>query len=178
MFSDKEIQAYKKISAPPEVLCKIKSSTENRKVFPRMAFVRAAGALAACVAIVIALAIFLRTPSPDIVCNGQELSDSIVFYDITPASDMRESTVFSVPFELYLSEDTDISVSFGNLVDADGETLEKTLKKGKVEALWLLNGSDRPETCEMVLEGKKNTTVITLIYDENNKSVNVTKSTK
>ncbi len=178
MFSDKEIQAYKKISAPPELYGKIKSSVTTKSRFIPSVVIKTVGAVAACFIIAVAIMMFGANPEPDIICNGQELQSSMLFYDISPASDKRESSVLSVPFEIELREDTEIVLSCGRLVTSEGESVDGILKKGKLEIWWEIPESDKKIDCEMVLKGEKTTTVITLTYDNAKKAVRATKTTK
>ncbi len=178
MFSDKEIQAYKKISAPPELYKKIKGSVSAKNRLIPSVVIKTVGAVAACFLIAVAVLIFGAKTSPDIVCNGQELQSSVLFYDISPATDKRESTVLSVPFELELREDTELILSYGRAVTSEGETVEGILKEGKLEIWWEIPKGDKHVNCEMVLKGEKTTTVITLTYDKAEKAVRATKTTK
>ena len=181
MFSDKEIQAYKKISAPPELYSEIKSSAVTKNRFASPVLIKTMGAVAACLVIAVAVMIFAQKPEHSIVCNGQELRDSVLFYDISPVSDMREFTAspkIAIPFELDLREDTEITVSQGETVTADGKVIEGTVKEGKIELWWEIPKSNSDISCEMMLKGEKSTTVITLTYDNEAKAVRATKITK
>ena len=178
MFSDKQIETYKKISAPPELYDKIKSSSEKRSRFIPASVLRIAGAVAACLVLVSAVLLLMGRPSPEIICNGQVLEDSVLFYDISPASDMRVSPVFTVPFEFELTGDTEITVSYGRLVTPEGDEVDSTSFKGKTEIWWELPRKGEDLSCEMVLEDKNGTTRITLSYDDTEKTIRATKETK
>ena len=175
MFSDKEIQAYKKISAPPELYYNVKSSAVEKSRIRVSVIIKTLGAVAACFMIAVAVMIFASTKSPDINCNGQSLNSSILFYDVSPVSDTRESTALVVPFTFELHEDVEITLSKGRLIDADGEAIEGTFKKGEIEVFWEIPRSDKQIDCEMVLKGEKNTTVIELNYDKTEKTITVIK---
>ena len=140
--------------------------------------IRIAGAVAACLVLMSAVLLLMGSPSPEIICNGQVLESSLLFYDISPASDMRASPVFSVPFEFDLTEDTEITVSYGRLVNAEGEPIDLSAFNGKTEIWWELPRNGEDLSCKMVLEYKNSTTVITLSYDDAQKTISATKETK
>ena len=175
MFSDKEIQAYKKLSAPPDLYNKIKSSVAKKSRLRMSVFVKTAGAIAACFVIATVVLIFGINKSPDITCNGQSLQSSVLFYDVSPATDMRESTALVVPFTFELREDVEITLSRGRLVDADGEAIDGTFEKGETDVWWEIPRSEKYMDCEMILKGKKNTTTIKLTCDNTEKTIKVTK---
>ena len=133
MFSDKEIQAYKKISAPPELYYNLKSSVATKSRFRPSVVIKAAVSIAACLIIAVVVILYSSNKSPDIVCNGQSLHSSVLFYDVSPVSDMRESTALVIPFSFELHEDVEITLSRGRLTDSDGETVEGEFKKGDLE---------------------------------------------
>lgn len=175
MFSDKEIQAYKKISAPPELYYNVKSSAFEKSRVRMTVIIKTLGAVAACLVIAVAVMIFSSNKSPDIICNGQSLNSSILFYDVSQVSDIRESTALVVPFTFELHEDVEIILSKGRLIDADGAAIEGTFKKGEIEVFWEIPRSDKHMDCEMILKGEKTTTVIELTYDKTEKTITVIK---
>ena len=178
MFSDKEIEAYRKISAPPELYDKIKSSEINRKRSISAGVIKTIGAIAACFILVSAVLLMMRNPSPEIICNGQVLEDTVLFYDISPASDMREAPAFTVPFEFELTDDTKVTVSYGRMVSPDGDAIDGSCLKGETEIWWELPRKGEDLSCEMILRDKHGTTVIILSYDNAEKTISATKTSK
>ncbi len=165
MFSEKQINAYKNISAPNELRSKVMSASAGKKRFSIMHTVSAVAAVAACFALIAAVVLTMQSPTPEIVCNGQVLEESVLFYDISPASDMRASPVFSVPFEFILGSDTNISVSYGRMILSDGTSVDGAELCGDVSLWWEIPRSEDIPTCEMELTVDNCITVITLTFD-------------
>lgn len=177
MFSKQEIDAYKSITAPDVLAEKVKMLSAKRKV-PVMTIVKYASALAACLAIVVAINMFLKTQTMNIVLNGYELESSVMFYDVSPAADMRTSPIFSVPVELDIEEKTDIRVSHGNLsIDGENPTEQVSVSK-PVMIWWNISRSEEMPRCVMEIKTDGEMTLITLEFDNVEKTITAKRTTK
>ena len=169
MFSNDQKEAYRSIHAPTALYEKVaegKHPLRGKAVWPL-------GAVAACLALVVVLGLFLRPMGPEIVLNGQRLEDTIVFYDISPASDVRSSPLFCVPVELELNRKTEITVSHGYMtVDGGAPTTSLTVSDA-VTVWWQIERGDVMPVCEMEICDSKGTTLVTLNY--NNAEITATK---
>ena len=178
MFSKEQISAYQNISAPSELRNKVLDvcSVQKRKI-PTKPLVSFA-AMAACLILCIGLSLHYNAAEPKIFCNGQQLEDSLLFYDISPASDMRTSPVFSIPFEFSLEKETEISVSHGTLLLADGSHTQSATLVGEQTIWWEIPREDEMPKCEMLLTEKRESTLICLTYNNEEKTVTATKTSQ
>ena len=172
MFKEKEIQAYRAIGAPQELYAKVMESQPTR----RLRLMPMVSSLAACLVLVVVLGLFLRSNGPKIVLNGQALEDTIVFYDISPASDVRSSPEFSVPVELKLTRKAEITVSHGYMTVDGGNPSTSLTADDAVTVWWRIERSEVMPVCEMEICDSKGTTLITLNY--NNAEITATKKEK
>lgn len=171
MFSKNEIDAYKKISAPDELKEKVEKSISKRRSIQMPSVIKLATAFAACIVLVVSMNSFLKSESFDIVVNGHELEDSIMFYDVSPASDMRTSPVYSVPVEMAIEEDANISVSHGNITVDGGTPTEAMNVSEPIMVWWNIERSDKMPKCEMKIEQNGKTTLIILEFDNAEKTI-------
>lgn len=171
MFSNDQKEAYRNIQAPEELYQKVVESKQPR----RLKLVPLLSGLAACLALVVVLGLFLRPGGPEIVLNGQKLEDIIVFYDISP-TDVRSSPLFSVPVELELPRKAEITVSHGSMTVDGGAPVTSLTASSSVTVWWQIERSEVMPVCEMVIRDSKGTTLITLNY--NNAEITATKKEK
>lgn len=176
MFSEKELDAYKSIQAPNTLHCKIQEASRQQKHAMRLPPMGLMAAAACLVLILGLMGFFPRQGAPEIVLNGQTLEDSVFFYDISPASELRSSPVFSVPLELTLPDETVLSVSYGQML-TDGSAPAKTLTaKGSLALWWEFPRGEELPTLEMSLNSQGKQTLITLTYDPAEKTITATKT--
>ena len=155
MFSKEQISAYQNVSAPSELRNKVLDACLIEKQKRSHGPLGSLAVLAACLILCIGLSLHHEAAEPEIFCNGQELSDSVLFYDISPASDMRTSPVFSIPFEFSLEQETEISVSRGSLVLSDGSYVQRVTMEGDQTLWWEIPREDEMPECEMLLTEKE-----------------------
>ena len=178
MFSEKEIQEYKSKKAPKELEFMVKSKfAEERK--PKRwikAAVAYASAAAACILCVIVVSLFMENRQADITLNGQTLEGSLLFYDISPASDMRSSPNFSIPMEIDPKGEAQIKVSYGAVVLSDG-TSKKTLDiSEKTELCWEIARDKSLPECILAIDTGDSITKITLTYDYEKNAIKAEKT--
>ena len=178
MFSKKEIDAYKKISAPDELKEKVKKSTLKKRSIQMTSVIKMATAFAACIVLVISMNSVVRSESLDIVVNGHELKDSILFYDVSPAADMRTSPIYSVPVEMTVEKEANLSVSHGNMTMDGGVPTETMNVSGQIMVWWNIERSDKMPKCEMKIEQNGKITLIILEFDNVEKAITAKKIIK
>lgn len=162
MFTEQQRNAYRSIQAPPELREKILGKKKAKRHFPAYL----GSALAACLVIAVGIGLFLPGGEPGILCNGQRLENSIVYYDVAPASEMRSASVLSVPVDLELSEESEISVNAGCLIRA-GENVGSHLSAASdISLTWQLSKTKEIFPCEMTITSEEDVTTITLNYEE------------
>ena len=165
MFNKSQVEAYQNIKAPEELFDKVVSSKPKK---PPIYLIPLVSSLAACLVLIFGVATFLSKDfTVDVTFNGQSLTDSVVFYDISPAKafDMRSSSELCLPIELKLDEKTEISVSEGTMV-IDSQRKTSATLEGEVSLIWeIQRTSDFPQ-CVMTLESSEGKAEITLTQNE------------
>ena len=151
MFQEQERMAYQSIHAPEALRQKVMAKKPVRHLPMYLTT-----ALAACLALVIGLGFLFRGGEPGISVNGQTLKDSIVYYDLSVA-DLRSAPVLTVPVDLELSGESEISVSHGSLI-REGES--------PVSRSWQICKAEEIPICEMTITQGKDVTTITLEYNQ------------
>lgn len=177
MFDEKEIKAYQSISAPDELrerVLSVGNSSARRNIQHR---VRAFAAMAAGLILLVGLPVYvLRNISePEILLRGELLTAdviSIVDESAVPAEASARSTpTFSVPLELELKRETEISVTEGVMRVTDPETGEllytgtEFTSKGNVIVNWSTVVPDEKHTYYMTLKDGINSSEVILSYD-------------
>ena len=162
MFKEQERVAYQSIQAPKELREKIMAQKKPRRHFP----IYLTTALAACLVLVIGIGFFFPGGEPGIKINGQQLESSVVYYDLVPASDMRTAPILSVPVDLELSGESEISVSYGSLVREGEEPVSKLTAGSDLSLTWQIQRAEEIPTCEMTITNGKDVTTLTLEYEE------------
>lgn len=184
MFQEKEIKAYQNLKAPDSIYNRVQESVLSQSIdekahenkIIRMRVIRVISTIAACLILVVGIGFMNRNDSVKIVLNGQNLETKVLFYDISPASDLRSSPIFSVPLELDIHAETKLSVSYGMMRFSEDEvTVNKTVNQ-PVTLWWELpRSSEEIPECEMVLEDKNGVIKITLTYNSADKTITATK---
>lgn len=162
MFTEQQRNAYQSIQAPPELREKILGKKKTKRHIP--AYIGTA--LAACLVLAIGVGSFLSGGNPEIKCYGQKLDSSIVYYDVSPASEMRSASVLSVPVELELSGESEIFVDQGCLI-REGETVGNQVSADSDLTLtWQVSKNKENFPCEMTIIHEEDVTTISLNYED------------
>lgn len=162
MFKEQELNTYRSICAPEALYEKIMTAQKPRRHWQKYT----TGLVAACLVLALGAGFFLRGGSPDIIINGQPLESSVVYYDLSPATDMRSSFTVTVPMELELPRNAQINVTEGQL-SLDGQCFGKTLNASdSVTLLWEIPRGEETLNCEMYIDDGKAVTTLTLTYEE------------
>ena len=165
MFNKSQLDAYSNIKAPDELFEKVVNSKPKKS---KIYLIPLVSSLAACLILVFGVAVFGNSFNPQVTFNGQSLTDSVQFYDISPIStmDMRSSPVLSMPLEFKLSDETQVSVSEGVIILENGERVSRTTLEGDVTVIWeIQRQGDFPES-KMTLESSKGSKEIILTQSE------------
>lgn len=163
MFREQERMVYQSIRAPEELREKIMAKKKPVKRLPMYLTT----ALAACLVLAIGIGIFFPGGNaPGIAINGQQLKDTIVYYDVASASDMRSTPALTVPVDLELSEESEISVSCGNLVREGENPVNQLTASEDVSLIWKVPKTEQPVTCEMTITTGSTVTTLTLQYNQ------------
>jgi len=178
MFSEKEIEAYKSKRAPKKLEFMVKDSLrEERKPKRWMkVFIASASAVAACLVCVLIISALMGNPQADITMNGQRLEGSLLFYDISPAIDMRSSPNFSIPMEIDPKGEAEITVSYGAIVLSDGTSEKKLELSEKTGLCWEIERDKSLPDCILTIDTGDSITKITLTYDYENNAIKATKT--
>ena len=177
MFSKNEMEAYHKISAPNELKEKIVNGTFKQANIKSATVIKIAASLAACFVLVFSINFFMKRNTLDVVVNGNELKDSVVFYDVSPVADMRMSPMYSVPVEITAKE-ANITVSSGNMTVEGEEPTEKLEVSGNSIIWWNIERSEEMPLCEMEIEQNGKITLIILEFDNAGNTITARKVTK
>lgn len=162
MFKEQERMAYQSIRAPKELREKVMEQKKPRRRVPMYLTT----ALAACLVLAIGIGFFFPSGEPGIMINGQQLQSSVQYYDLTPASDMRSTSILSVPVDLELSGESEISVSHGSLVREGEEPVSKLTVGSDLSLTWEIQRTEEIPTCEMTITQGKDVTTLTLEYEK------------
>lgn len=180
MFNQKEIEAYKSIKAPDSLRDNIMADydldyTPKHTLYSGR--LKAFASVAACVILIIAFSVFTMKDfgSFSASVNGERLSsESILFTSNQPAlmtADARALSTVSVPIELDIHRDTEITVSNGTmqvLDDKTGEVLftETTINTDTDTSVCWEVIIDDASPYKMTVSDTKKTHVITLAFDD------------
>lgn len=178
MFSKNELDAYKNITAPNELFQKIENGVSYKKRVSIASARRFVSALAACFIIVVGVGFYQKNRTPDIILNGQPLESSVMFYDISPASDIRTSPVFSVPIKINFKEIVHISVSHGSIVVEEHVAGDRISLSSPTMVWWNIERSEVMPKCEMKIHCNNNVTLITLEFDSAGKIITANRITE
>lgn len=162
MFTEQQRSTYQSIHAPQELQEKILGKKKAKRHIP--AYI--GSALAACLVLAIGIGLFLPAKEPGVTCNGQKLESSIVYYDVAAAYEMRGASELSVPVDLELSEESQISVTRGSLIRDGKDVGNHLLAASDVSLIWQLPKEDEIFSCEMTITSEEDKTILTLNYEE------------
>lgn len=158
MFTEKELEAYRKIQAPDELRQKVMHL--HKRPSGTVYWLGAA----ACLALVL-FGFLLRNPG-NIIVNGQVLEDSVVFYDTASASGRTVSSSLSVPVELKGIKTAEISVDSGLLTVGDATPATAVTVTSSQIVWWELQPDGEEGIYEMQIVHKKGTEKVTLHYEK------------
>lgn len=167
MFTEKEISAYKNIKAPDDLLNRITGLQKKSK--KPIYFI---SAVAACFIFIIT-GILINNNQSNIVVNGQQLKNSIVFYDTASVSARTTSSAISIPIEIDASRRTEISVTKGWLSINGSSPSQKAVISESETIWWEIEPNDSYGVFEMKITDKKGSQKVTLEYE--NSKITVTK---
>ena len=162
MFQEQELNAYRSIQAPSELYEKIMSARKPKRHWGRYV----TGVAAACLVLAMGAGFFFRGGEPGIMIQGQSLENSIVYYDLSPASEMRSSPTITVPLELELPRKSRICVTHGQLTGEGIESGKEWTASGSVSLLWEIPRGTELPVCELSIDDGKEITTLTLTYEE------------
>lgn len=183
MFSDKQINDFRCIKAPDELRQKVLSdadalntrSSSAGKIKHRVFALSAAAAAVLVLTVGLPLGKAFSDARPVVSFNDNVLSSQPVpaVNEAAPAmASARSSETLSIPVELELKRETNISVSQGSFTVTNSETTsEPTLLtvftyKGDIALEWNVPCDNTDETYIMTLENKLSQCEITLTYDD------------
>lgn len=181
MFDEKEIKAYREISAPANLRERVLSSPADiplaRRNFSGM--LRMVSSAAACLVLVIVLSVFAVGNFGDVSVSisGENLlpeSSAPVYpeHGVAPLSAQPKGKSItpsvSFPIALSLSGKTEISVSDGELKSEDGAVSFGTVLTADDDILihWFINPDDTENAFVMTLRGALKSETLTLSYNE------------
>ena len=182
MFDEKEIEAYRSISAPADLRERVLSSCAERPQERRSfsAMVRMTASAAACLLLVVVLSVFTvgNFGGVSVSVSGESLlpeGSASVYpeHGVAPLSAQPTGKSItpsvSFPIALALSEKTDISVSGGEMkMTTDGAVSFGTAlaADGQVLIDWYINPDDTENAFVMTLRGALKSETLTLAYNE------------
>lgn len=166
MFTEKEITAYRNIKAPDDLRQKItRTQRKSKKALYIMS------AVAAC--FVILISGFALNNQSRIYINGQELKESVVFYDTASSSGRTVSSTVSVPVEIKTSGNAKVSVSRGFISINGSEASKEAIVSSSEIIWWEIEPGEAENVFEMKISDKKGVKKVTLEYE--NAKITVTK---
>lgn len=162
MFKEQELNTYRSICAPEELYAKVMAAQKPQRHWQRYA----TGLAAACLVLALGAGFFFRGGSPDITVNGQPLESTVVYYELSAATEMRTSPVITVPVELELPRNAKVTVTEGQL-SVNGLGGGKTLMaSASMTLLWEIPREGETLSCEMHIDDGKAVTTLSLTYEE------------
>ena len=181
MFDEKEIKAYRELSAPANLRERVLSSPADvssaRRNFSGM--LRMASSAAACLVLVIVLSVFAVGKFGDVSVSvsGESIlpeHSASVYpeHGIAPLSAQPKGKSItpsvSFPIALTLSDKTEISVSHGEMKTEDGTVSFGTVLTAEDEILihWFINPDDTKNAFVMTLRGALKSETLTLANNE------------
>ena len=178
MFDQKEIRAYRAISAPKDLRDKVLSScAEQPKRKDSHIYMKWASSIAACFVLVMVLTVFAvgEYGSISVSLSDSTLAkeQSVVYIPnggVQPISLSRELADTYIP--LTLDGHADLSVSGGVMQIVDPDTDEALYTgteysmDGKTLVRWTVRADDTAQIFEMTVRGRFETEKIILSYDE------------
>ena len=166
MFSEEQLRAYRSVKAPEFLLDAVLTSSREKEPL-RSASRWLLPLMAACLMLCVSLVFLTSRQSPvSVYLNGSELVEAVTL-DRAEGKDLRRSApTLSLPFELHLREETEISVSRGALHWEENEPVDALTAKDKVSLIWSVPSEGDFVPCRMELKSKRSTTVIVLRLDE------------
>ena len=166
MFSEKQIAAYRAVKAPEEVRRAVMAHAVRTKKRSGT-FLSRAGALAAAFCLVAAL-VFAFSPKSggaSLMLGGVAVEENAVFYDASFASEMRSTPSFSLSVDVKTEGETEVSVSRGLLVNAEGEGREEVRSAEDLSLIWVLPKEEEVFSCSLSLQDAAGATLFMLSYD-------------
>ena len=167
MFKEQELNTYRSITAPQELHDKIMAAKQPKQRWNKYV----TGLVAACLILILGTGFLFPGGDMSITVNGERLESSVSYYDISPAFEQRTSDVLTVPVELKLPKESQITVTQGQLSQGEGEMAKDLSASGSVTLLWEIpRGISQ---CEMYIDDGKAITTLTLEYE--NSKITITK---
>ncbi len=183
MFDKKTVDAYQKITAPDDLKEKVLASCLAAKEPEKrnwMKSMRLISSLAACLILAVAFSIFAvkNFGEVSVSVGGRTLmSDPVELseFNISPALYSVESRVAyrtSVPVEVSITDETQISVSGGMMKICDAKTGEKLYTGSEFTAEsdvvidWTVETETDEKQFEMLIDGQKKTYILVLSWDD------------
>jgi hypothetical protein len=188
MFDQKEIKAYRAISAPADLRDKVLSSCAEqapRKGDSRV-FMKWASSIAACFVLVMVLTVFaageygvVSVAFPD----GELIKEQSVVYvpdgGAQPVSLYRELAETVIPFSLDGHAEISVSDGIMNIIEPDTDKILYTGTEysmdGKTLVHWTVCADDTARVYEMTVRGIFDTEKIILSYNESDHVWTVTR---
>ena len=165
MFSEEKIRAYRSVKAPETLRDAVLASSQRENG------TRSVGKwmlpVAAC--LVLCVSLWLLNPwqtEISVRLDGKPLEETVTL-EIADASPLRRSAPsISVPVELELGKEVEISVSKGKLILEGKEPASTLTVGGTVAFVWEIPSKDGAFPCTMELDENGSKTVIELRSDE------------
>lgn len=177
MFSEEQLRAYRKVTAPAALHSKVvgQGSATYRAGFllPRFA------AMAACLLLIFSAAFLLfRENSLSVVLQGEELEESLSFSVSSSASAMRSAPDITLPLEILPKGETVIRVSRGSLLCPNGDRVTELTVTERITLEWGLPQEEKDFSCKMELLHRNESVRICLSYDADTQRITATKTEK
>lgn len=166
MFSEEQLRAYRSVKAPEFLLDAVLTSSREKEPRPNTSR-WLLPLMAACLMLCVSLVFLTSRQSPvSVFLDGSELVDAVTLNRAEEKALRRSAPALSLPLELHLREETEISVSHGALHWEENEPTDTLIAKDKVSLVWFLPSEGDFVPCRMELKSKRSTTVIELRLDE------------
>ena len=179
MFNQKEIQAYRAISAPSDLRDKVLSSCAEqplRKKDSRF-YMKWVSSIAACFALVAVLSVFAAGEYGHVsvsLSGGELVKERAVVYvpedGVQPLSMQRELAETVIPISLDGHAEISVSDGIMNVIRSDTNEILYTGTEysmdGKTLVHWTVCADDTARVYEMTVRGIFDTEKIILAYDE------------
>lgn len=177
MFSEEKIRAYQSVKAPETLRDSVMALSHGKEKAWNVSkwMLPAAACLILCVSLWL-----LNAGQTEISVRfgGMELEETVTLERAEESSLRRSAPTLSVPLELELGEETEISVSQGTLFLEGSESTRNLTVSGSVALVWEFPSEDGAFPCYMELDTNGSQTLIELRLDEKTGSVIVKKTEK
>lgn len=176
MTDKKEIEAYLSIKAPESLKVRIETERERSRS-KNLATVRSFYALAACLALVVIVFLFLPMNNTSLYFDGNKVTSKGVVLGEVPNVNARVMTLstassVNIPLEIKTDKKVKVSVTNGFLALPDSEIITQEIEIDKDTSLvWVAEGDFYLQEYNLIIEKEKELICYSISKDDKRNSI-------